>query len=128
MNTSTTNTLRSGAEQAVDNLASKADQTLSDAEKAASTTAQMLRNGVEKARVSGGEKLDAAAAKLDDVAKRGLDRTLRAASSVRDAYVRSTDEATTYIKEQPLKSVVIAGAIGAALTLLVASLNRRSTR
>lgn len=59
------------------------------------------------------------AASADDLARRGIDSARGAANDVRDAALRAGDAAADRIRDDPLKSVLVAAAAGAAATLLV---------
>jgi ElaB/YqjD/DUF883 family membrane-anchored ribosome-binding protein len=86
-----------------------------------------LREGIEEARSASVKKMDMAAAKLDDMVKSSMSQMARAAATVNQACERGTIQATTYIKAQPLKSVLLAGIAGAVLALLSSRKSRRNT-
>ena len=60
-----------------------------------------------------------AAAQVEEITRRGLDRAKEASMGVRDQVYKAGDRTVGYIKDEPVKSVLIAAATGAAVALLV---------
>ena len=91
-----------------------------DAEDARGLAAQAL----ESTREYANEAFDKAGARMRDLRDNVKDYASRGASSVSD-YAQAT---TRYIAEEPLKSALIAAAVGAAVAGLVIALRRSSSR
>lgn len=72
--------------------------------------------------------LDRASEQASALAQRGVDAWRDGSQHLRDASFRARDSTLDYIKDEPVKSVLIAAAAGAALVALVGLLGRRSTR
>lgn len=95
--------------------ADRADQAL-DTTRAAVDSAQ---HRVDELRDRAPGALGRAAAQLDDLKRRGIDATRRAGNVIQDQAVRTGERTAGFIKDEPLKSVLIAAAAGAALAALI---------
>jgi ElaB/YqjD/DUF883 family membrane-anchored ribosome-binding protein len=79
---------------------------------------------LDTTREYAGEALDKASARMRDLRDNVKDMASRSASSMGD-YAQAT---TRYISDEPLKSALIAAAIGAAVAGLVIAMRRGSRR
>jgi len=61
-------------------------------------------------------------------AQRGVNAVLDSSQHLRDSAQRASDNTVMYIKDEPLKSMLIAAATGAALMALVGMLSRSRSR
>jgi ElaB/YqjD/DUF883 family membrane-anchored ribosome-binding protein len=84
-----------------------------------SSTAQDLREQVSPLLERAGEQASA-------LAQRGVDAVRDRSLQVRDQALRASDGTLNYIKDEPVKAVLIAAAAGAALMALLGLL-RKST-
>jgi ElaB/YqjD/DUF883 family membrane-anchored ribosome-binding protein len=84
-------------------------------------TADEARSVLDRAPALIGE----AGAQLESLTQRGIDRARKVSATVREQAGQATERTVGYIQEQPVKSVLIAAAAGAALTLLAGALSRR---
>jgi len=84
-----------------------------------SSTAQDLREQV-------GPLLERAGERASALAQRGVDAVRDRSLQVRDQALRASDGTLNYIKDEPVKAVLIAAAVGAALMALMGLL-RKST-
>lgn len=113
-------------------------QTLSDD---AAAVARSLANSTERAAHQGidrmAESLDGArshtsaalkqfAHDTETLAHRGMDAMRDGAGQLREKSSHAKDITTTYIQHEPVKSVLMAAAVGAALMGLVALLSKHS--
>ena len=83
--------------------------------------ADEARSAIERAPSAIGD----AGAKLETMTQRGIDRARELGTSVRQQAGQATDRTVHYIQDQPVKSMLIAAAAGAALTVLAGALTRR---
>ena len=60
--------------------------------------------------------------------KNGVDSVLQTTHQLRDSAQHATDKTTHFIREEPIKSVLIAAATGAVLMALVGMVSRSSGR
>lgn len=108
-----------------DRAAEQAEQVLSGTRRVANQTIDRLQDGVDslQSELPGG--LSRAAAKMDDLARRGLDNARHASERVRLEMSRTGDATVGYIRDQPVKSVLIAAAAGAGIAALIGLLQSR---
>lgn len=60
-----------------------------------------------------------------ELARQGIAKAQQAGQSVREQVGRASDTTVTYIKEEPVKAVLIAAAAGAAIAALASWLGQR---
>lgn len=84
------------------------------------STQQAAHQAVDQL-ADGAERL---AANTDRLAQRSADAVLDGANHLRERARHATDHTLVHIREQPLRSVLVAGAIGAALGALLMLLGR----
>lgn len=85
-----------------------------------------LQDRVEDARDRAPGALGRAAAQLDDLKRRGVDTARQVGATVKDQAVRTSERTAGYIKDEPLKAMLIAAAAGAALAALLGLASRGS--
>ncbi|MGK2951876.1 MAG: hypothetical protein ACSLEZ_05765 [Thiobacillus sp.] len=76
---------------------------------------------VEHARHS----VDEVRASAQEIASKGSEALHSTATRAREAVSHTTDQATHYVQEQPLKSLLMAAVAGATIALLAGALSRR---
>lgn len=100
------------ATQAVDALADQA-ATKADA------TLDSLRNGVDHLREAVPGAFARAAAQVEELTRRGVDRAREAGQVAREQALRAGDATVMKIRDEPVKAVLVAAAAGAALAALI---------
>jgi ElaB/YqjD/DUF883 family membrane-anchored ribosome-binding protein len=65
-----------------------------------------------------------AASHAEELTRRGIERARAATLAAREQCARAGDQAVGYIKDEPVKAVLMAAAAGAATALLLAWLSR----
>jgi ElaB/YqjD/DUF883 family membrane-anchored ribosome-binding protein len=88
---------------------------------------EAAREGLQELSETVPSALSRAAAQAEDLAQRGIARARSAAGQVREQYNVATDKTTAYIRDEPLKAVLIAAAAGAATALVASWVSRRHT-
>lgn len=68
--------------------------------------------------------IDRLAKQAETLARRGIDSARDSSQQLRDRAARATDSTVNYIKDEPVKAMLIAAATGAALMALVSLLSR----
>ena len=116
MNTPTTKSLRTSA------TASYADDALNSAESALDSTRQLATQVIEKA----GEKVRDLRYGARDLASKGLSVATDATAAAQKQLSRYADVTGRYVSQQPVKSVVIAVAAGAAIAARGVAARRRN--
>lgn len=83
-----------------------------------------MSNGLEHARSETGQALRQLASESDALLHRGIDRMRDGADQLRERSLHAKETATSYIQHEPMKSVLMAAAVGAGLMALVALFSR----
>ena len=122
-------TAQSTTTDLADQAASKADLALRSSRRVANDALDSLESSVDSLRETVPAAFSRAAAQVEEITRRGLDRAKEASMGVRDQMVKAGDRTVGYIKDEPVKSVLIAAATGAAVALLVGwAMRSRSSR
>ncbi|NRF68146.1 hypothetical protein HLB44_14225 [Aquincola sp. S2] len=120
LSTGTMDELASGA-------AKGADEAIGSTRRVANEALDSLQSNVDRLRESVPNAFKTAAAQVEELTRRGMDRAREASVGVRDRAHQAGDKTVGYIKDEPVKSVLIAAATGAAVALLVGwAMRRRS--
>ncbi|MEY2890728.1 MAG: hypothetical protein RJA98_636 [Pseudomonadota bacterium] len=122
------NTLSANAADKLDRFAdqatAKADDALSATRRAANGALDKLQDGVNELRADAPGALGRVAAQVDELTRRGIERARQASVEVRHSAERTSDRTVGYIKDEPVKSMLIAAATGAAVAALISLLAR----
>ena len=124
--TTFTNTAANKIDQFAERATAKADEALSATRRAANGAIDKLQDGVDELRNDTPGTLSRVAAQVDELTRRGMDRARQATAEMRESVERTGDRTVVYIKDQPVKSVLIAAAAGAAIAALIGLLARSS--
>ncbi len=112
-----------------DRAANKADQALQSTRRMGAEAAQAVQAGIDGLREGVPSAISRATAQAEDLTRRGLERARQASATVRDKAVQVSDQTVGYIKDEPVKAVLVAAAAGAVTALLIGWLSRsRSDR
>ncbi|MES2281245.1 MAG: hypothetical protein V4542_07515 [Pseudomonadota bacterium] len=103
------------AEKAVDNTRAYANDALDRAE----DKVRELRGNVDP-------MIEALATKAQKLARQSLDMAAEAKEKAQQSLSRYASATTQYVSEQPVRSVLIAAAVGAAVALLVSASRNRN--
>jgi ElaB/YqjD/DUF883 family membrane-anchored ribosome-binding protein len=109
----------------VDSAAESAERAIRSSQRSVQQSLDDLAGHVDNARARTGSALDRLDSNARAVAHRSMDAVRDGSHQLRDGAVRALDSTSTNIRDEPIKSVLIAAAAGAALMAL-ASLFRRS--
>lgn len=119
MNTKTATPAEATIDQAAEQAAGKATGMIQSTKRAANGALDSLQSGVDGLRHGVPEAFGNAAHQVEDIARRGIERARQASTQVRDKVHDASERTVTYIKEEPVKSVLIAAAAGAAMAALI---------
>ena len=103
----------------------KAEQAISATKKAVSDTASAVNDGLDHFQESSQSALLSAASQADELARKGIEQARRASSAIRETAQETGDRTVAYIRDQPVKSVLIAAAAGALISM---ALTRNQSR
>ncbi|WP_411877340.1 hypothetical protein [Polaromonas sp. YR568] len=109
------------------------DELLQTAEKAVDSTRSYANNALDKAenkvrdlRGSVDPVVDMLASKAQHLARQSLDLAAEAKERAQRSLTNASAATSRYVADQPLRSVLIAAAVGAGVALLIASARNRS--
>ncbi len=103
----------------------KASEAVSATKGAVYDTADAVGDGLRDGSTSA---LKRAAAQADVLSRRGIDKARRASVAVRDQARVKGDQTVAYIREEPVKAVLMAAAAGALLTMVLGRRRPRDDR
>ena len=128
-----TNTPLNLARDSMPTIRQASDDILQTADKAVSTTREYANNALDKAeskvrelRGSVDPMVDMLATKAQKLARHSLDLAAEAKDRAEQSLKRAAGVTTRYVSEQPVRSILIAAAVGAAVALLVSSTRHRN--
>ena len=108
----------------VDQAAQSADQAIRSTQRVTNQAFDSLASGVQDMRHETAPMLNRAAEQASTMAHRGLDVIREGSHRVGESVRHGSDSTVNYIKEEPVKAVLIAAGAGAALMALVYLLSR----
>ena len=111
-------------EQLGDRAAAKADQALESTRGVANDTLDKLHNGVHDLRDKVPGTLSRAAEQIDDLAHRAAERARDTTALAREKVAAVGETAVSHVRDDPMKSLLIAAATGAAVAALIGYLTR----
>ncbi len=98
----------------------KAEHAISATKNAVSNTAAAVNEGLDNFQRSSQSAMINAASQADELARKGIEQARRAGSAIRETAQETGDRTVSYIRDQPVKSVLIAAAAGALITMALA--------
>jgi ElaB/YqjD/DUF883 family membrane-anchored ribosome-binding protein len=107
------------ASRLADKAADTANGAIRSTQEVANDALDRLADKVEGVREQMTPLVDRLSAKAQDAADRGVDTVRETSARLRDAARGASDTATAYIKDEPLKAMLMAAATGAALMALI---------
>jgi ElaB/YqjD/DUF883 family membrane-anchored ribosome-binding protein len=114
--------------QTTNNLADQgaqgADSMIKSTQRVANEALDTLSDKVQDAKDQAAPVLNRVAAKAEELARRSADVMRDRTADMKDRAVRTSDMTIGYIKDEPVKAILIAAATGAVLMALVTLLNR----
>ena len=109
------------------------DDIMSSAEKALEATREHANNALDKAeskvrelRGSVDPMVEMLASKAQKMARQSLDMASEAKDRAEKSLKHAADATTRYVSEQPMRSVLVAVTVGAAVALLISSSRNRN--
>lgn len=112
--------------QASDDLLRTAGKAMDSTRDYANDALDKAENRVRELRGSVDPVVDMLASKAQKLARHSLDLASEAKDRAEQSLKRATRVTTRYVADQPLRSVLIAAAVGAAVALLIASSRHRN--
>ncbi len=107
-----------------DQAADTAHSAIRSTQTMANDALDRLSDKVDSARDRAAPVIDRLTSQVESVARRGADAVRETSAQLREKALNAQDSAVGYIKDEPLKAMLIAAATGAALMALVGLLSR----
>jgi ElaB/YqjD/DUF883 family membrane-anchored ribosome-binding protein len=107
-----------------DQAGQKTDQAIKSTQQVANNALEGLSTAAQDARQQLSPMINRASEQASELARRGLDVVRESSHQLREKALQASDTTATYIKNDPIKSVLIAAATGAALMALVSLISR----
>jgi ElaB/YqjD/DUF883 family membrane-anchored ribosome-binding protein len=95
------------------------------AEQAIRSTQRAAQHGLDSARAQTTSALNHLGQDAESLAQRGMDAAHEGSHKLQEKSMHARDVTTNYIQREPVKSMLMAAAVGAALMGLVALLSRQ---
>lgn len=102
-----------------DQAAKSVDRAVHSTKRLASDAVDELSNAAHDVREELAPLLSRATDKVSDAAHKGMASAREASQQLREGAQRATDSTLGYVKQEPLKAMLIAAAVGAALMGIV---------
>jgi ElaB/YqjD/DUF883 family membrane-anchored ribosome-binding protein len=127
MNTMTTpKSLAADASGYADQAADSANSAIRSTQNVANNTFDRLSDKVEDVRSQAAPLLNRLSSQAEAAARRSADALRETSAQLRDRALQASDTTVGYIKDEPIRAVLIAAATGAALMALIALMSRSS--
>ena len=123
-----TNANTQHSDNLADRAASSADHAIRSTQYAVNGALNNLAANVEDQRHQTAPLLDRASGQASALAHRGADSLRHTSQYLRDSARQSSDNTKSYIRDEPVKAVLIAAATGAVLAALVNLLGHSRNR
>ena len=124
MPSSTTKPFGQTATNVADQTAGAADNAIRSTQRTADEAFDALSNKVDDLRSQAAPLVNRVSAKAEDAAKRGLEVMRDSSQQLREKAQQASEQTVAYVKDEPVKSMLIAAATGARLMGLVSLLGR----
>jgi ElaB/YqjD/DUF883 family membrane-anchored ribosome-binding protein len=108
--------------------AQSADQAIKATQRVANDALNTLAGSVEDMRQQATPLLNRATQQVNTLAQQGMDTVRDTSQQLREQAIRAADSTVSYVKEEPVKAMLIAAATGAALMALISLMSRSRDR
>jgi len=118
------NTAEQQATNLADRAANKADSAIKSTQRVTNNALESLAGGVQSLR----EQAAPAVNRVGEVAQQAVNTVRDTSQQIREQALLASDRTVSYIKDEPIKAVLIAAATGAGLMVLLSLLTRSGNR
>ena len=108
----------------VDQAAASADNAIKSTQRVANEALDSLSGSVQDIRSQAAPMLNRTSEQIGALAQRGVDAVRDSSQQLREKALRASDSAVGYVKDEPVKAMLIAAATGAALMALLGLMAR----
>jgi ElaB/YqjD/DUF883 family membrane-anchored ribosome-binding protein len=109
-----------------DNAANAAQGAIRSTQRTADQALDRLSDTVEQARSKAGPMINKVPSQAEAAARRGMEAVRDTSQQLRERAMQAQDMTVAYVKDEPIKSMLIAAATGAVLMGLISMLAGRS--
>ena len=113
-------------DKTADDAADMADNAIRSSQRFANQALDQIADRVDSVRERANAALSSVKSETQALAKRGVDAMRDGSQQLREQALRASDSTAAYVKDEPLKSVLIAAAVGAGLMALIGLMVSRS--
>ena len=113
------------ARQAADDMLKSAGNAVDASREFANSALDKAESKVRELRGNVDPMVDMLASKAQKLARQSLDIAAEAKDRAQQSLTRAADATTRYVSEQPMRAVLIAAAVGAAVALMVSTARNR---
>jgi ElaB/YqjD/DUF883 family membrane-anchored ribosome-binding protein len=126
MNTigSTTKPLAQQTQDMADNAAASAQGAIRSTQRAADSALDRLSDKVDEVRSQAAPILNKVTSQAEAAARRGIDAVRDTSQQLREKATQASDMTVAYVKDEPIKAMLIAAATGALLMGIITLLSR----
>ena len=117
----TANTNSQNSRQAADGMLHATDKAINATRQSAHSAMDTAESKIQSLRASVEPTVDRLADKAQHLAHQGMDAAVHAKDRVQESLVHYSDATSRYVARQPVRSVLIAAAFGAVVTMLLRS-------
>jgi ElaB/YqjD/DUF883 family membrane-anchored ribosome-binding protein len=114
------------AQDVGDSAANAAQGAIRSTQRAADQALDRLSGAVEDVRSKASPMLNKVTSQAEAAARRGMDAVRDTSQQLRDRAAQASDMTVAYVKDEPIKAMLIAAATGAILMGLISMLAGRS--
>lgn len=118
------NTIQTHSPNIIDHVANSTSQAIQSTQKATVDALGGLDNSVQSLRDQAAPKLDAVTQRASDMAHQSVQSVRDGGRKLRDSAVQVSEGTVQYVRDEPVKSMLIAAATGALLMALASLLAR----
>ena len=126
--TNPTSNIGASAAGIVDSAANSADQAIRSSQRVANQTLDQISEGVDAVRAQAAPALNRLATDAEQFTRRSVDKVREGSQQLREQALRASDKTLIFIKDEPVKAVLIAAAVGAVLMALATLVGRAGPR
>ena len=122
------NNIADNTNSLADQAAASADSAIKSTQRATNSAFDSLAGGVQDLRQQAAPFIARATTQASDLAHRSTEAVRETTQQLRERALRASDNTVNYIREEPVKSMLIAAATGAGLMALISLMTRSHDR
>lgn len=116
------------ANAVADHAAQSAEKAIKSTQRVANETLDGLADGVQDLRHQAAPLLNRVGEQAGAMAQRGVDAVRDGSAQLREKALQASDTTVSYIKDEPIKAMLIAAGAGAALMAMLSLMTRSRDR